>query len=90
MKNVVMLGGKRRSGKDFSGEMLINLFGFNRVSFGEELKNHNYHLLGIDFSVGESMKNNDESIKMSFTEFSNALDNMIKEIISIPKIWESS
>ena len=80
MKNVVMLGGKRRSGKDFSGEMLINLFGFNRVSFGEELKNHIYHLLGIDFSVGESMKNNDESIKMSFTEFSNALDNMIKEM----------
>ena len=34
MKNIVMLGGKRRSGKDFSGEMLVNRFGFNRVSFG--------------------------------------------------------
>lgn len=80
MKNIVMLGGKRRSGKDFSGEMLINLFGFKRVSFGEELKNHIYKLLGIDFSVGESMKNNDEIIKISFTDFSNSLDNMIKEM----------
>lgn len=80
MKNIVMLGGKRRSGKDFSGEMLVNLFGFNRVSFGEELKNHIYKLLGIDFTIGESMKNNDEIIKMSFTDFSNSLNDMIKEM----------
>ena len=80
MKNVLMLGGKRRSGKDHSGEMLISLFGFERVSFGEELKKHIYNLLGIEFSVGESMKNNDEIIKMSFTDFSNSLDTMIKEM----------
>ena len=77
MKNVMLLGGKRRSGKDHSGAILINRFGFHRVSYGNALKTIIYSVLNISFDRGEQMKNDNHIAKVEYCYFNNLLMNAI-------------
>lgn len=79
-KNVVLLGGKRRSGKDHSGALLINRFGFHRVSYGNALKNIIYSLLNISFERGEQMKNYNQIATVDYNYFKNTLLTAISEM----------
>ena len=80
MKNVVLIGGKRRSGKDHIGSIFTKQFGFKRYSFATALKEYIYEVLKLDFDTGENMKNRNDSVTMSFTDFSNDVDFMIRTL----------
>ena len=69
MKNVLLLGGKRRSGKDHTGALLISRFGFHRVSYGTALKNIIYDILCISFENGEVAKNLNDSVTLNYNTF---------------------
>ena len=69
MKNVLLLGGKRRSGKDHTGALLISRFGFHRVSYGAALKNIIYDILCVSFESGEVAKNLNESVTLDYNTF---------------------
>jgi hypothetical protein len=60
MKQLFLIAGKRRSGKDYITEILINTFTpmkFSRFSFGNELKSYIYPMLNLEYNEGESLKN---------------------------------
>ena len=75
-----MLGGKRRSGKDRSGALLINRFGFHRVSYGNALKTIIYSVLDISFERGEQMKNDNHIAEVEYCYFNNSLMNAIYDM----------
>ena len=80
IKNIVLLGGKRRSGKDHSGALLIDRFGFHRVSYGNALKTIIYSVLDISFERGDQMKNDNHIAKVEYGYFNNTLIKAIYDM----------
>jgi len=84
MKQLFLIAGKRRSGKDHITEILINTFTpmkFRRFSFGNELKSYIYPMLNLTYNEGEDLKNLDNgTIDVSLEHFLKFYDLMIKDI----------
>jgi len=82
MKNIILVNGKKRSGKDTFSELLSEK-GFYKFAFADSIKEIVCDTLNIDVETLDDYKNSEKEFEIDFEEFKTRL---IKKLLSIAKI----
>lgn len=67
MKNIILINGKKRSGKDTTADFFVKK-GYTKSAFGTKLKEFSAKILNISLDELEKYKNNEQKINIDFKD----------------------
>jgi hypothetical protein len=79
-KNILLINGKKRSGKDFISDLLIKECNFIKFSIASSLKKIACEIAGISYEEMEDLKNNNKSFKVNKNDFKQRFQDAIKHM----------
>lgn len=77
-KMILMIGGKKRSGKDFVSSIITKNYNFTNVALALKLKLNACFIAGKTYQQMEDMKNNGESFTITWDGFKDRLFESIR------------
>jgi len=79
MKKIILLNGKKRSGKDFTADLLVNKK-FTKISVAEKLKNIACRIADVSYDKIEDLKNNNQSFNVDKDLFVIRFEKELKQL----------
>jgi len=79
MRKILLVNGKKRSGKDYFSDMLIDK-DFIKLSIATSLKDIACRIAGIDYDTMEELKNDGESFIVTLKDFQERFTKEVREI----------